>query len=64
MPLGADYALIEVPIYRRGGLLAGNLVDGPAVVEDEATTIFVPERSRAEVDDYGNIRIELEEDDR
>jgi N-methylhydantoinase A len=61
MPLGEGYARVDVPLFQRAELLAGNQIPGPAVIEDEATTIFVPARSQAEVDDYGNIRIELEE---
>jgi N-methylhydantoinase A len=61
MPLGEDFATREVSVYKRSELLAGNELPGPVVIEDEATTIFVPEHSTAHVDEYGNVRIELEE---
>ena len=50
---------VDTPIYRRGELLAGNEIEGPAiVVEDDATTLVPPEWT-ARVEGYGNMIMEL-----
>ncbi len=50
---------VATPIYRRGELLAGNEIEGPAiVVEDDATTLVPPEWT-ARVEGYGNMIMEL-----
>jgi len=45
----------------RGGLRGGAAVAGPALIEDETSTIFVPEGWRAEVDPQDNIVIRMED---
>ncbi len=45
-------------VYHRRDLLAGQHVDGPAVVEQEDTTTLVPAGFRASVDAFGNLVIE------
>jgi N-methylhydantoinase A len=55
----------EVPgasFYDREGLRYGDSLVGPAVINDEATTIFVPAGTSAEVDEYGNVRLTRLED--
>ncbi len=47
----------EVPCYSRAQLLADNVIDGPALIDDEMTTIIVPPRSVARIDSFGNVRI-------
>lgn len=64
MPIGPESEVMEVSFYRREALLAENTIVGPAVIEDEATTILVPPVSVARVDEYGNIRIGLGEEGR
>jgi len=44
----------EVPVYDGTRLLSGNVIRGPAIVEEPATTIVIPERYGARVDDYKN----------
>jgi len=51
----AEEGVHETPIHRREGLPAGFSVDGPAVIEEEATTIVVPPGTRAALDEFGNI---------
>ncbi|HZU07533.1 MAG TPA: hydantoinase/oxoprolinase family protein [Chloroflexota bacterium] len=48
----------DTPIYRREALLAGNVIEGPAIIEQlDATTVILPGQ-RAEVDRYGILTIE------
>ena len=50
----------EAGFYAREGLRAGNRIAGPAVIEDEMTTIAVPDGTEASIDRYGNVKIRLE----
>ena len=45
-------------VYHRRDLLAGQHVDGPAIIEQEDTTTLVPADFRASVDAFGNLVIE------
>ncbi|HTY76624.1 MAG TPA: hydantoinase/oxoprolinase family protein [Candidatus Bathyarchaeia archaeon] len=49
----------DAAVYLRRDLLAGQHVDGPAVVEQEDTTTLVPAGFRATVDGFGNLVIEV-----
>ena len=51
--------LIDTPIYRAAQLRAGNVIEGPAVIEPTVTTIVVRPGQRARLDGYGNIIIDL-----
>ncbi|MCL6444531.1 MAG: hydantoinase/oxoprolinase family protein [Alicyclobacillus sp.] len=44
----------HVQIYRDKGLTPGSKIIGPCIVEASDTTILVPEKSRMEIDRYGN----------
>jgi N-methylhydantoinase A len=48
----------DAAVYHRRDLLAGQHVDGPAVIEQEDTTTLVPAGFRASVDTFGNLVIE------
>jgi len=48
---------VATPIYRRGDLGAGVVVEGPAVVEDEDTTVPLPPGVTAEVDERGSLLV-------
>jgi len=45
----------DTPLYRRAGLCAGDVIDGPAVVEEFGSTLPVPPGFSARVDPVGNI---------
>jgi N-methylhydantoinase A len=45
---------IDTPIYDGGLLLAGNVIDGPAIVEESTTTIVIPEGFRCTLDESKN----------
>jgi N-methylhydantoinase A len=46
-------------VWHRVGLLAGNVVDGPAIIEEDGSTTLVEEGDRATVDRYGHLVIEV-----
>jgi N-methylhydantoinase A len=50
---------LEVPVLDRERLLPGNRFDGPAIVHEYSATTVVPPGSRAEVDEYSNIVIQV-----
>lgn len=45
---------IETPCYDGAKLLADNLIPGPAIIEEEATTIVIPEKFICSVDASGS----------
>jgi N-methylhydantoinase A len=49
-----DEAFIETTIYDGDKLKAGNIMEGPCIIEERMTNIVVPPGSTASVDDYGN----------
>lgn len=49
---------VVAEVYRRSELLAGDGFAGPAVVEQEDTTVVVPAGWKATVDGGGNLRLE------
>jgi N-methylhydantoinase A/acetophenone carboxylase len=53
----AERRRVDTPIYDQAALRAGNLLDGPAVVEGEYTTVVVEPDWTAEVDPYLNLVI-------
>jgi len=44
----------EVSIYDGELLRAGNIVEGPCIIEEKMTTLVIPSEFRIELDDYGN----------
>jgi N-methylhydantoinase A len=50
---------IELPVYRRAALGAGDWIQGPAVVEEAWSTTLVYPGQRLEVDEHGNLGIEV-----
>ncbi|GGJ60488.1 hydantoinase/oxoprolinase family protein [Streptomyces brasiliensis] len=53
---GRKYA--DVPFFARSELLAGNRIDGPAVIDDELGTILVEPGCQAHVDAHATITIQ------
>lgn len=51
--------IVETPAYDRALLAAGNRIDGPALIEEHAATTVVWPQDRLEVDDFGNLHIEI-----
>ena len=50
----------ECRVFDRYGLCAGDEVTGPAIIEERESTVVVLPRSRAIVDEQGNIVVELD----
>ncbi len=56
--LYADGAWVEAPVYDRLALGVGETVEGPCLLEQPDTTIFVDPGLRGRVDPFGNLVIE------
>jgi len=54
-----ESGFVEAPCYDGDQLRHGHLVWGPAIVEEQKTTIVLPPGSQAQVDAYGNYRVAL-----
>lgn len=52
---------LETPVYVRSDLPAGTLIAGPAIIEQLDSTTLVPPGWQAEVDEWLNIRMHMEE---
>jgi len=51
----------DTPIYLREKLLPGNAISGPAIVVEYTSTTVIPPFSKANVDEFGNLLIEVKE---
>jgi len=54
---GEAGGFIETPTFARERLLAGNRIEGPALIEEHASTTVVLAGAVAEVDEFGNLVI-------
>ena len=52
---------VECPVYRREDLFADAAIRGPAIIEDEDSTVVVPEGGRLTVSDRGLLIIESDD---
>jgi N-methylhydantoinase A len=50
---------LDTPAYDRTLLQAGNVIDGPALIEEHASTTVVHPNDRVEVDEFGNLHIAI-----
>jgi len=48
----------KTPIYHRSKLLANNIIEGPAIIEQYDTTTVLPSHWKATIDEYGYIQLE------
>jgi N-methylhydantoinase A len=55
---GSRYGRVRTPVYGRDGLMAGNGISGPALVEEHASTTVLLPGDRLEVDRLGNLVIQ------
>lgn len=58
-PACCDGTMTEVPVFDRSALRHGHIVAGPAIVEAEDTTYWLPANARLSVDAYRNCRVEV-----
>ena len=49
----------DLPTYARDELKAGNRIDGPALIEEHASTTVVLPGDKLQVDAFGNLVIEV-----
>ena len=52
-------AFIHTPVYRRADLRGGDLLDGPAIIEQMDATTVIPPDAAAAVDALGNLCIDV-----
>ena len=50
----------DTRVYAGETLRPGHVIEGPAIVEEQTTTVYIGCDDRLAVDGYGNFRIELE----
>jgi N-methylhydantoinase A len=55
----ASTGMVDTPTYDRALLKAGNRIEGPALVEEHASTTVVHPKDVLTVDDFGNLHIEI-----
>lgn len=55
----APAGMTESPVYDRGQLKAGSRIEGPALVEEHASTTVLHPKDILTVDDFGNLHIEI-----
>ena len=52
----------DTPVYVRDLLLAGNVITGPALIEEHASTTVVQPGDELRVDELGNLQISIGSD--
>src|SRR5690606_35936065 len=50
---------VATPTFARDALRAGNRIEGPALIEEHASTTVVLPGDRLQVDEFGNLVIEV-----
>ena len=53
------FGFVPTTIYDGDSMIAGNIVEGPAIVEQKTTTVVVPPMARLEVTEYGDYFLKL-----
>lgn len=53
-----DGSLVPTPVHQRAQLAVGQVLDGPAVIEEEQTTVVVPRGYAAQLDGIGNLLLQ------
>jgi N-methylhydantoinase A len=56
------HGFVSTPVFRRSALLAGNHIEGPALVEEHASTTVVQPGDKLTVDELGNLQITIGSD--
>ena len=54
-----DADAIDCPVYRRDSLAAGERIDGPAIIQEYASTVILFPEDRAEVMTSGELLIQV-----
>ena len=53
------FGFVPTTIYDGDNMVAGNIVAGPAIIEQKTTTVVVPPMARLEVTEYGDYLVKL-----
>jgi N-methylhydantoinase A len=56
---GADFGALETPVFTREKLRAGNRIEGPALIEEAASTTVLNPGDLLKVDPFGNLVITI-----
>jgi N-methylhydantoinase A len=51
---------VEAAVYDRARLLEGNVIDGPAIIEEAASTTVVEPGDRVTINEYGHLVMDLD----
>jgi len=51
--------MLELPVYSGEDIYPGNLIKGPALIEEETMTIFLPPDAMARANTQGNYLVDL-----
>jgi N-methylhydantoinase A len=54
-----DHGLLETAVFDRAHLLAGNVIEGPAVIEEASSTTVLDPGDVATVNAYGHLVIRI-----
>ena len=54
---------VEAPVFARDDLPAGASFEGPALIDQLDSTVLVPPGVKVEVDEWLNIRMQIEQED-
>ena len=54
-----ETGIVLIPVYDRALLLAGHLIEGPAIIEESYSSTVVFLGQKAQVDKYGNLVVEV-----
>ncbi len=58
-----EFGFVPTTIFDGDQMLPGNIVEGPAIVEQKTTTVVVPPKGRLEVTSYGDYLLRLGDSD-
>jgi N-methylhydantoinase A len=60
--VGSSGGWAQTPVYKRDALRSGNQIDGPALIEEHASTTVVQPGDALRVDELGNLQISIGSD--
>ncbi len=58
--INSNDGFVMCPIYDRQNLFPGHALQGPTVIEEEHSTVYLPPLTKSRVDSYGNLRLVVE----
>ena len=58
-PVYFDEGFLSTPVYARDRLQSGNSIEGPALIEEHASTTVIHPGDKLNVDRFGNLNIAI-----